>query len=65
LDNLVLCGGCFARTYSTMPIYIPAQAALSTGMCQSSPGCIGYVDGVPWNFPFVLVGESYHFRQPR
>jgi len=57
LDSLALRGGRFSRAYSATPTCIPARAALFTGMSQTSHGRVGYLDGVPWNYPVTLAGE--------
>ncbi len=57
LDSLALRGARFCQAYSATPTCIPARAALFTGLKQTSHGRVGYLDGVPWNYPVTLAGE--------
>lgn len=57
LDSLALRGVRFGRAYSATPTCIPARAGLYTGMKPVSHGRVGYLDGVPWNYPVTIAGE--------
>jgi arylsulfatase A-like enzyme len=57
LDQLALGGARFRQAYSATPTCIPARAALFTGLSQESHGRVGYLDGVPWDYPLTLAGE--------
>ena len=57
LDQLALAGARFSQAYSATPTCIPARAALFTGLRQESHGRVGYLDGIPWNYPLTLAGE--------
>ena len=57
LDSLALKGARFSQAYSATPTCIPARAALYTGLKQTSHGRIGYLDGVPWNYPITIASE--------
>lgn len=57
LDTLALRGVRFSQAYSTTPTCIPARASLYTGMKPTSHGRVGYLDGVPWNYPVTMAGE--------
>lgn len=57
LDTLALQGARFSRAYSATPTCIPARAGLYTGTCQTTHGRVGYLDGVPWDYPVTMAGE--------
>jgi arylsulfatase A-like enzyme len=57
LDQLALGGARFSQAYSATPTCIPARAALFTGQSAASHGRVGYLDGIPWNYPVTLAGE--------
>lgn len=57
LDTLALRGVRFGLCYSETPTCIPARVGLFTGMKPETHGRVGYLDGVPWNYPITLAGE--------
>ncbi|HKJ28132.1 MAG TPA: arylsulfatase [Anaerolineales bacterium] len=57
LDTLALQGARFDRAYTATPTCIPARAALYTGTKQTTHGRVGYLDGVPWDYPVTMAGE--------
>ncbi|MGC4193241.1 MAG: sulfatase-like hydrolase/transferase [Thermomicrobiales bacterium] len=57
LDELALGGVRFTRAYTATPTCIPARATLMTGLDHHHTGRIGYLDGVPWNYPVTMAGE--------
>lgn len=77
LDALSAQGTTFTRAYTPSPSCVPARRALMTGKTPSSAGCVGYIDGKPWNYEHTLAGElanngyqtmnvgKTHFHPPR
>lgn len=57
LDGWAAGGTRFDRAYTATPSCVPARAALLTGQSQESTGRVGYVDGVPWDYPRPMAGE--------
>lgn len=57
LDTLALQGARFNRAYTATPTCIPARASLYTGTKQTTHGRVGYLDGVPWDYPVTMAGE--------
>ncbi|QDP96139.1 arylsulfatase [Microlunatus elymi] len=57
LDRLGSHGARFDRAYSATPTCIPARASLMTGLRPVHHGRVGYLDGVPWDYPVTLPGE--------
>lgn len=57
LDGWSRTGARFTRAYSSVPICIPARAALFTGLSQRTHGFVGYREGEPWDFDTTVAGE--------
>lgn len=57
LDQLALEGARFNRAYSATPTCIPARASLLTGQTPRTHGRVGYMDGVPWDYPVTIASE--------
>lgn len=57
LDSLAARGTLFGNAYSALPSYIPARAALHTGLSQEKHGRIDYQDLAPFCYPHTMAGE--------
>ena len=57
LDQLALDGALFTHAYTATPSCIPARAGLYTGLTPQTHGRVGYMDGVPWDYPVTIAGE--------
>ncbi len=64
LDMMKRHGAQFTRAYSAVPSCIASRAAVLTGLSQGTHGRLGYMDGVPWDYPITIASEfaraGYH-----